>query len=205
MNNRIRIYLDGTKATQFTDAITQGPVKLWNGDRVDIEVAAGYGETLRSLAGVVSLTLDVKAGNKVGDALIRSVVSEFHLDCTYAEWAAGTSQQAVFELGSAATGLDVGNYWGVIYAHDADGEKTTLGAGVIQVMDDAVDNGPAPAIADLYLLAAVAGALYIPKEAVGQNFRVKDGQLQLLDDREGADPAKPWVPMTVSGFGEPTG
>lgn len=142
----VRLVLDTRHRGMAVDANTGDTPSIWRGAAARFDWALFFGEDLKSVGKLSSVSLEVKPkDNRLGRALMSSTVSgELLNDALLLDnWQAGSDQHGTFRFAADLTALDLGGkneeqFWLVISAltNDVPARRVTLDATLLTIVED---------------------------------------------------------------------
>ena len=186
----IRLQINADKPDQSVDFLTGSTAVVPRGFDLQIQLGVYFQKTPVDLSNLASLTLQVFAKERTGDALMRQVVAAGAITPTIvdADWQAGTAQHAVFHFAGADTALDAEpggtQYWLFVYGltTDTPGKAVPIGGGTITVIEEGPQNAtltPPEVLADAYLKDE-SDARYAPL-TLANLFSIPAGKRLVID------------------------
>lgn len=145
LGSRIRLRCDGERFTNALDAATGGTPEQWRGTTLRVDIGSFYLSSVVDVSLFTSITLEIKpSDDRTGSALMSKTTGSLNNSLTLATWEDGTSQHATLDFSAAETQLDLGGanskeFWMVVSAVGAGGEKATLGACTFTMLEDGHD------------------------------------------------------------------
>jgi hypothetical protein len=148
------------------DEATGGSPHAWRGDYLQFKTAIFFDDAPFDLANIQSLTLEVFASTRLGNALMSRTVDAGSITATITteQWTAKSHCNATFDFTDAETLLDLASgkskaFWLVLtgVTSDAPGRSITLGAGAFTLHEPGPDNAE--------LVAAQPPGAYTPAQS----------------------------------------
>lgn len=195
--------------------LTSGTPVVWRGASWRFDVACFLGDTLVGVAGLSSLTLEIKPlATPAGSALISQTISDAQIDndTTLATWEAGTAQHAYFEIPRADTNLILtasADFFLTIYGLTTDNpaKRVVIGVTTLRVEEAGISSGAPPTPGDPdYYTAAESDARYIQDIAVESPLQTTGTRSPTLSILAGSTVGQllmwsgsAWIPGNVGG------
>jgi hypothetical protein len=141
----LQVLCDKFDATSVKDVLNGGTPVMWRGNYATFDIALFWNNALIDTANIATLTIEVFAATRIGDALMQKSVGSGSINTTLTleQWEARTHSHATIEFDDTETNLSLDGatektFWIVVsgITNDVPGRPITYGGGPFKIIED---------------------------------------------------------------------